>query len=158
MNKVILIGRLTKDPDLRYTPANGVAVATFTLAVDRPFLNHNGEREADFIPIVVWRKLAETCAQHLKKGRLVGVSGMIQTRSYETQEGNRRWVTEVVADEIQFLDKPTNGNGNTESKGKSAIETEEGQEPEFEDVDFDVDFDFNPEEFNFDENNEEVPF
>ncbi|MGB9840589.1 single-stranded DNA-binding protein, partial [Thermovenabulum sp.] len=85
MNKVILIGRLTKDPELRYTPGSGVAVATFTLAVSRPFLNQKGERDTDFIPIVVWRKLAEQCASNLRKGRLVGVSGRLQVRSFETQ-------------------------------------------------------------------------
>lgn len=106
MNKVILIGRLTRDPELRFTPANGVAVATFTLAIDRPFLNQKGEREADFIRIVTWRKLAETCANNLQKGRLVAVSGRIQSRSYENQEGQRRYITEVVADEVKFLDWP----------------------------------------------------
>ena len=106
MNKVILIGRLTRDPELRFTPANGVAVATFTIAVDRPFLNQKGEREADFIKIVTWRKLAENCGNMLHKGRLVGVCGRLQVRSYETQDGQRRYVTEVVADEVQFLDRP----------------------------------------------------
>ena len=106
MNKVILIGRLTRDPELRFTPANGVAVATFTLAVDRPFLNQKGEREADFIKIVTWRKLAENCGNMLKKGRLVGVCGRLQVRSYDAQDGQRRYVTEVVADEVQFLDRP----------------------------------------------------
>mgnify|MGYP000917596119 FL=1 len=104
MNHVILIGRLTRDPELRYTP-NGVAVANFTLAVDRPFTNQEGEREADFIPIVVWQKLAETCANHLHKGRLVAVDGRLQIRSYETQDGQRRRVAEVVAGNVQFLDR-----------------------------------------------------
>jgi single-strand DNA-binding protein len=105
MNKVILIGRLTKDPELRYTPANGVAVATFTLAVNRPFANQQGEREADFIPVVVWRKQAENCANYLNKGSQAAVEGRIQVRSYEDREGQRRWVTEVVADNVQFLSK-----------------------------------------------------
>jgi single-strand DNA-binding protein len=104
MNHVILIGRLTRDPELRYTP-NGVAVANFTLAVDRPYTNQEGEREADFIPIVVWQKLAETCANHLHKGRLVAVDGRLQIRSYETQDGQRRRVAEVVAANVQFLDR-----------------------------------------------------
>lgn len=149
MNKVFLIGRLTKDPELRYTPGNGVAVATFTLAVDRPFLNQHGERKADFIPIVVWRKLAETCTNHLKKGRLVAVYGMIQTRSYETQEKQRRWVTEVVADEVEFLDKP---NGN--NKYAEGANNEQGHEDiDFDIEDIDVDFD------NFDvQESPEVPF
>ncbi len=105
MNRSILIGRLTKDPELRYTP-NGVAVCQFTLAVDRPFSNNQGEREADFIPIVVWRQLAETCANYLKKGRLTAVEGRIQVRNYENNEGKRVYVTEVVADNVRFLEKP----------------------------------------------------
>lgn len=109
MNKVILIGRLTKDPELRYTPGTGVPVATFTLAVDRRFTNASGERETDFIKIVVWRKLAELCANNLNKGRLVGVCGRLQVRSFEGQDGQKRWVTEVVADEVQFLDWPKDG-------------------------------------------------
>ncbi|MDD3839432.1 MAG: single-stranded DNA-binding protein [Clostridia bacterium] len=102
LNKVVLIGRLTRDPELRYT-TNGISVATFTLAVERTFANSQGQRETDFIPIVTWRKTAELCAQYLSKGRMAGVSGRIQTRSYENQEGQRRYVTEIVADEVQFL-------------------------------------------------------
>ncbi|HZG84884.1 single-stranded DNA-binding protein [Paenibacillus sp.] len=105
LNRVILIGRLTKDPELRYTPA-GVAVAQFTLAVDRPFSSQSGEREADFIPIVVWRQLAETCANYLRKGRLAAVEGRIQVRSYDNNEGKRVYVTEVVADNVRFLERP----------------------------------------------------
>jgi|SRR5690554_1202250 len=104
MNHIVLIGRLTRDPELRYTP-NGTAVANFTLAVDRPFLNQAGEREADFVPIVTWQRLAETCANHLYKGRLVAVDGRLQIRSYENQEGQRRRIAEVVAGNVQFLDK-----------------------------------------------------
>lgn len=88
INRVILVGRLTKDPELRYTPS-GVAVATFTLAVNRPFTNQQGEREADFIQCVVWRRQAENVANFLKKGSLAGVDGRLQTRSYENQEGRR---------------------------------------------------------------------
>ncbi|HEY8392411.1 MAG TPA: single-stranded DNA-binding protein [Capillibacterium sp.] len=104
MNHVILIGRLTRDPELRYTP-NGVAVATFTVAVDRPYTSQSGERETDFIPVVVWQKLAETCANHLHKGRLVAVDGRLQIRNYETQDGQKRRVAEVVAANVQFLDR-----------------------------------------------------
>lgn len=103
LNRSILIGRLTKDPELRYTPA-GVAVANFFLAVDRPFTNAEGEREADFIPITTWRELAETCANYLRKGRMIAVEGRIQTRNYENDEGKRIYVTEVVADNVRFLD------------------------------------------------------
>ena len=103
MNHIVTIGRLTKDPELRYTP-NGVAVGSFTVAVDRPINNDNGEREADFIPVVVWQKLAENCANHLKKGRLVAVEGRLQIRSYDTQDGQKRRVAEIVASEVKFLD------------------------------------------------------
>jgi len=103
LNRVILIGRLTRDPELRYTPA-GVAVTQFNLAVDRPFTNVNGERETDFIGIVTWRQLAETCANYLKKGRLIAVEGRIQVRHYENNEGKRVYVTEVVADNVRFLE------------------------------------------------------
>jgi len=108
LNRVVLIGRLTKDPEIRYLPS-GVAVTTFFLAVNRNFTNQQGEREADFIPIVVWRGLAETCSKYLSKGRLVAVSGRIQTRSYEGKDGQRRYVTEVVADEVVFLDRDNSG-------------------------------------------------
>ena len=102
INRVVLVGRLTKDPELRYTPS-GVAVATFTLAVNRQFSNAQGEKEADFISVVVWRQLAELCANYLKKGSQAGLEGRLQTRSYDNKEGRRVYVTEVVADNIQFL-------------------------------------------------------
>lgn len=103
MNRVVLVGRLTKDPDLRYTPS-GVAVATFTLAVNRAFTNQQGDREADFINCVVWRRPAENVANFLKKGSLAGVDGRVQTRSYDNQEGKRVYVTEIVAESVQFLE------------------------------------------------------
>lgn len=103
MNKVFLIGRLTKDPELRYTSTN-TAAASFTIAVNRNFTNQNGEREADFINIVVWRKQAENVKQYLTKGSQVAIDGRIQTRSYDAQDGSKRYVTEVVADNVQFLD------------------------------------------------------
>ena len=109
MNRVVLVGRLTKDPDLRYTP-NGVPVATFTLAVNRAFSNQQGEREADFINCVIWRKPAENVANYLKKGSLAGVDGRIQTRHYEGQDGKRVYVTEVQAESVQFLE-PRNAAG-----------------------------------------------
>lgn len=103
INRVVLVGRLTKDPDLRYTPS-GVAVARFTLAVNRTFSNQQGEREADFINCVVWRKPAENVANFLKKGSLAGVEGRIQTGSFEGQDGKRVYTTDVVADSVQFLE------------------------------------------------------
>ncbi|MGU3568892.1 single-stranded DNA-binding protein, partial [Paenibacillus sp. A51L] len=121
MNRSILIGRLTKDPEMRYTPA-GVAVTQFTLAVDRPFISsgEGREREADFIPIVTWRQLAETCANYLKKGRLTAVEGRIQVRHYENNEGKRVYVTEVIADNVRFLDNDgTSGNGGGGNRGGS---------------------------------------
>lgn len=103
LNKVILVGRLARDPELRYTPS-GVAVANFTLAVQRPFTNQHGERDTDFIRVVVWRKLAETCANNLAKGRLVAVDGHLQVRSYEGKDGQQRQATEVIANDVRFLD------------------------------------------------------
>lgn len=111
MNKVVLIGRLTKDPELKFTPGTGTAVATFTLAVDRKFPTREGQREADFIPVVVWGKPAENTANYVGKGKLVAVSGRIQTRSYDAKDGSKRYVTEVVAEEVQFLEWG-NMNGN----------------------------------------------
>ncbi|MBU8905775.1 single-stranded DNA-binding protein [Desertibacillus haloalkaliphilus] len=110
INRVILVGRLTRDPELKYTP-NGVAVSNFTLAVNRPFSNQQGEREADFVNCVVWRKQAENVANFLKKGSLAGVDGRLQTRSYENNEGRRVFVTEIVAESVQFLE-PKNASGN----------------------------------------------
>jgi single-strand DNA-binding protein len=108
MNHICLIGRLCADPTLRYTP-NGVAVANFDLAVDRPTTNANGGRETDFIRIVCWQKTAENAANYLKKGRLVGVEGRLQIRGYETQDGQKRKVAEVVASYIQYLEKGDSG-------------------------------------------------
>lgn len=107
LNRVILVGRLTRDPDLRYTANGGVAVTRFTVAVNRKFTNQQGEREADFINIVTWRALAENCGNYLKKGSLVAIEGRIQTRSYENQEGRTVYVTEVVADDVRFLSTGT---------------------------------------------------
>ena len=109
MNKVFLIGRLTRDPELRYTGSN-VAVTTFSLAVNRPFTNQAGEREADFINIVVWRKQAENVKNYLTQGSQVAIDGRIQTRSYDGEDGKKRYVTEVVADNVQFLDSKSSKN------------------------------------------------
>lgn len=115
MNRVCLVGRLTRDPELAYTPS-GVAVTKFTIAVDRPF-SSNGEREADFIPVVVWRQAAEACANYLRKGRLTAVEGRIQVRNYENSEGKRVYVTEVIADNVRFLERgEPQGNGSYSPK------------------------------------------
>jgi len=110
LNRIVLIGRLTKDSELRYTP-NGVAVTGFTLAVDRNFKNAQGERDTDFIPIVTYRQLAELCANYLSKGKLASVDGRLQIRSYTGQDGQRRWVTEVIAENVQFLSPKDKENG-----------------------------------------------
>ena len=109
MNKIILIGRLTRDPELRYTP-NGAAVCSFTLAVDRR-ANQNGEREADFINIVVWNKAGENCAKYLTKGRQAAVEGRLQIRNYDGNDGQKRWVTEVIADNVEFIGSTGGNNG-----------------------------------------------
>lgn len=128
INRVVLIGRLTKDPDLRYTP-NGVPVATFTLAVERSFKNGNGEKETDFIPCVVWRQQAENVANYLAKGDLAGVDGRIQTRNYEGQDGKRVYVTEVLAESVQFLQTKRSGSssgGGNQSGGNSSSSRNDG--------------------------------
>lgn len=105
LNQVVLIGRLTRDPELRYTAGSGIPVASFSLAVNRPFTNQQGERETDFINIVTWRKQAENVANYLKKGSLAAVTGRLQIRSYDDSQGVKRKVAEVVADNVQFLDR-----------------------------------------------------
>lgn len=110
LNTVVLIGRLTRDPELRYTQS-GKAVATVRLAVDRGTTNPQGERETDFIDIVVWDKQAETVANYLQKGRLVAVQGRLQIRQYENQEGQKREKAEVVANTVRFLDKAGDAAG-----------------------------------------------
>lgn len=102
MNSIILIGNLTKDPEMQIT-SNNVAICKFTVAVTRKFSNQDGSREADFIPVVAWRGQAENCGKYLKKGSRVAVRGALQLRNYEGQDGARRYVTEVIADEVQFL-------------------------------------------------------
>ncbi|MDT2583531.1 single-stranded DNA-binding protein [Lactococcus petauri] len=107
INNVVLVGRIVRDPELRYTPQN-TAVATFTLAVNRRFKNAQGEREADFINCVIWRQPAENLANWAKKGTLVGITGSIQVRNYENKEGQHVYVTEVLADNFQMLESSSN--------------------------------------------------
>ncbi len=114
INNVVLVGRLTKDADLRYT-SGGQAVATFNLAVNRNFTNQSGEREADFVNCVIWRKTAETLANYAKKGTLLGVVGRIQTRNYENQQGQKVYVTEVVCDNFQLLESKKDNQQNNQS-------------------------------------------
>ena len=104
MNVVIMIGRLTKAPELRYVPSTGKAVANFSIAVDRAYTTKDGERQADFFNVQVWGKQAENCANYLDKGRLVAVKGSMQNRSYENKNGENRYITELIAENIQFLE------------------------------------------------------
>ncbi|MCB2836167.1 single-stranded DNA-binding protein [Streptococcus dysgalactiae subsp. dysgalactiae] len=120
INNIVLVGRMTKDAELRYTPSQ-VAVATFTLAVNRRFKEQNGEREADFINCVIWRQSAENLANWAKKGNLIGITGRIQTRNYENQQGQRVYVTEVVAESFQMLESRNqqSGQGNSSQNDNS---------------------------------------
>ena len=124
-NKVILAGRLTRDPEIRYTPTTGDAVANFTLASNRPFKNAQGDYDADFVPIVVWRKKAEAVGNYLKKGSIALVEGRLQVRTYEDKEGQRRWITEVVADRVEFGPRKNNGN----NKNGTEVEISEDDVP-----------------------------
>lgn len=120
VNRAVIVGRLTRDAELRYTP-NGVAVANFTVATNRPFKNQAGENEADFINCVIWRKAAENLANYTKKGSLIGVDGRLQTRRYDDKDGKTVFVTEVVAEQVQFLDtkdSKQNTNNNTGYENK----------------------------------------
>ena len=111
INRIVLVGRLTNDPELKYT-GNDVAVATFTVAVNRQFTNSQGEREADFIRCQMWRKAAENFCNFTHKGSLVGIDGRIQTRSYENQQGTRIFVTEVVAENFSLLESKNSNQNN----------------------------------------------
>ena len=143
MNKVFLIGRLTRDPELRYT-GNNTPVATFSLAVNRNFSNQQGEREADFINIVVWRKQAENVKNYLTQGSQVAIDGRIQTRSYDDNNGQKRYVTEVVADNVEFLGSKNSSNNsssmsapasNNNNAGPSPYDFGDAPEPKGTDVD-----------------------
>ena len=123
LNSIVLVGRLTKDPELRYTPSNQ-AVATFTLAVNRNFKSQSGEREADFINCVIWRQQAENLANWAKKGALIGITGRIQTRNYENQQGQRVYVTEVVAENFQLLESQKERGNQGQNQGYN-------QQPDF---------------------------
>ncbi|MCO1599848.1 single-stranded DNA-binding protein [Desulfosporosinus nitroreducens] len=117
LNRVVLIGRLTKDSELTYTPT-GIAVCKFTLAVERNYKNAQGEREVDYINVVVYRQLAELCANYLAKGKMAAVDGRMQVKSYTGQDGQKRWVTEVIAENVRFL-SPKDG-GSSESTNSSS--------------------------------------
>jgi single-stranded DNA-binding protein 2 len=129
MNKVTLIGRLTKDPELRYTSSN-IAVASFTLAVDRGYTGQNGERQADFLNIVVWRKPAENVKKFLTKGSQVAVDGSIQTRSYDDQNGQKRYITEILANSVEFLGSKGNTSSQQGTEKSAPTPYDFGNEPE----------------------------
>ena len=112
MNKVILMGRLTRDPEVRYTQTNNTLVASFSLAVNRRFVRQGEERQADFINIIAWSKLGEFCSKYFKKGQQVGIIGRIQTRTWDDDQGTKHYVTEVVAEEAYFADSRREGDGN----------------------------------------------
>jgi len=120
INRTVLVGRLTRDPDLRIT-GNGTAVAQFTLAVNRQFTNAQGEREADFVNCVIWRKGAEALAQYTHKGSLIGVDGRIQTRTYEDKDGKTVFVTEVVADSFSFMESKKDSQSSTKQTAQSYV-------------------------------------
>lgn len=126
MNSVNLTGNLTKNPELTYTPG-GVAVTKLTIAVDRKFSNpHTGKKDADFIPIIAWRELGETAANYLQKGRLIGVTGRIQVRSYDGSDKKKVYVTEIIAEEINFLDSPPGNDIHSNNGGNSGNRSNNG--------------------------------
>jgi len=129
INRVVLVGRLTKDPELKYTQT-GIAVTRFTLAVNRAFSNQEGKREADFVNCVTWRKQAENTANYLKKGSLAGIEGRIQTSSFEGKDGKMVFMTEVVADSVQFLEpKSSNTNNDSSNQSKPPIQSKHTNTP-----------------------------
>ena len=121
MNKAFIIGNLTKDPELR-TTQSGISVCSFNVAVSRRYKDANGEKQVDFIPVIGWRGLAENCAKYLAKGRKVAVSGEIQTRSYDAQDGSKRYVTEIVAADVEFLTPVTNEQQTPQEQIQQAME------------------------------------
>lgn len=123
MNKVVLMGRLTKDPDVKYTQT-GKVVTQFTLAVDRPFKDAQGNKETDFIPVVLWGKAAELVGNSCQKGHRLIVEGRIQIRNYEAKDGSKRWVTEIIANSVEFIERKASGGGAAASAGdKGGFET-----------------------------------
>lgn len=156
MNKVLLIGRLTANPELKYTTSNN-AVTTFSIAVDRNFKNENGNKEADFINIVAWNKKAELIHQYLKKGDRVGIGGRLQVRKYQNERGENRYVTEVVADEVEFLNSKKSGldeKSPVKSEDNRTLEEKINSNKPYEDFARD-----HQEEFAYtDEENYEYPF
>ncbi|MBQ7579176.1 MAG: single-stranded DNA-binding protein [Clostridia bacterium] len=136
MNKVVLIGNLTRDPELT-TTTNGVNFCRFTIAVSRNFATSDGEREADFLPIIAWRAQADNCYKYLKKGSKVAVVGSVQTRNYEANDGTRRYVTEIVADNVEFISTKNSGTDSGEEDGGVKPQPKEDVVSKFEPIDDD---------------------
>lgn len=138
MNKVVLMGRLTKDPETRYTQSNNTLVASFTLAINRRFARQGEERQADFIPVVAWSKTGEFCSKYFKKGQQVGVIGRIQTRNWDDDQGQRHYVTEVIAEEAYFADSRRDGDGSNfeNTFGTAVSESQEFQVSSDDDLPF----------------------
>lgn len=127
INRIVLVGRLTKDPELRYTPS-GVPMTRFTLAVNRTFTDQQGNREADFIGCIAWRKQAENLANFMKKGNMIGIEGRLQTGSYEGQDGKRVYTTDVIADSVQFLEsRASSGQGGQSTPPNQPPQQQQGQ-------------------------------
>ena len=125
INRTVLVGRITKDPELKYTSGN-IAFARFTLAVNRTFAGPNGEREADFIQCIIWRKQAENLARFVRKGSLLGVEGRIQTGSYDDKDGNRKYTTDVVCDSVQFLEPKGSDSNQNQNQGQAWYQQDRG--------------------------------
>ena len=152
MNKTVLTGRLTANPELRFT-TNNTAVTSFTLAVDRNFKNENGNKEADFINVVAWNKKAELIHQYLKKGDRVGIGGRLQVRKYQNERGENRYVTEVVADEVEFLNSKKPEEKPVAVQNNQTLEEKVNSNKPYEDFTRD-----HQEEFNYVDDGEEYPF
>lgn len=140
INRTVLVGRLTKEPDLRHTASN-IPVATFTLAVNRSFKNDEGKYEADFINCVVWRKQAENVEKYVHKGSLVGIDGRIQTRTFDANDGTKRYVTEVVCDSVKFLDSKPSESSSSSFESEDTIEFNRKQSSKPKNDPFEIDDD-----------------
>ena len=133
LNKIVILGRLTKDPQVRYTPSQKV-VTTFTLAVDRPFLNQDGKREADFIPVVVWGKAAELVGNSCAKGHRLLVDGRLQIRNFDAKDGTTHWVTEVIANGVEFIERKSESNAGKAPHTMAEMGTDVTKDMPFDDI------------------------
>lgn len=134
MNKVFLVGNLTRDPELSET-SSGVAVCKFSIAVNRPFASADGNRETDFFNITVWRGKGENCAKYLKKGKKVGIVGSLQNRSYEDKDGVKRYVTDIIAEEVEFLSSSGDQDASNNSENETVVASTRRERPQLEAID-----------------------